>query len=105
VIEGAVGEDDRILEEAVGVDVGKEARHGKLRDGSFAGTCQDTTRWRRRLRAADGREAVESSVSGLIRHRASSVIAHHRGQAATLLFQAGVDVGVTDLLAIIPNEA
>jgi uncharacterized damage-inducible protein DinB len=30
---------------------------------------------------------------------------HHRGQATTLLFQAGVDVGVTDLNAIIPNEA
>lgn len=30
---------------------------------------------------------------------------HHRGQASTLLFQAGVDVGVTDLNALIPNEA
>jgi uncharacterized damage-inducible protein DinB len=30
---------------------------------------------------------------------------HHRGQASTLLFQAGQDVGVTDLLAIIPNES
>lgn len=30
---------------------------------------------------------------------------HHRGQATTLLFQAGVDIGVTDLLAIIPSEA
>lgn len=29
---------------------------------------------------------------------------HHRGQASTLLFQAGVDVGVTDLLAIIPRS-
>lgn len=29
---------------------------------------------------------------------------HHRGQASALLFQAGVDVGVTDLLALIPNE-
>jgi uncharacterized damage-inducible protein DinB len=28
---------------------------------------------------------------------------HHRGQASTLLFQAGVDVGVTDLLALIPR--
>lgn len=28
---------------------------------------------------------------------------HHRGQASTLLFQAGVDVGVTDLLAVIPS--
>lgn len=30
---------------------------------------------------------------------------HHRGQATTLLTQAGVDPGVTDLLAILPREA
>jgi len=30
---------------------------------------------------------------------------HHRGQAGTLLFQAGQDVGITDLLALIPDEA
>ncbi|PSB02070.1 DinB family protein [Merismopedia glauca] len=30
---------------------------------------------------------------------------HHRGQVTTLLSQAGVDVGVTDLLVIIPNFA
>lgn len=29
---------------------------------------------------------------------------HHRGQATTLLFQAGQDIGVTDLIALIPNE-
>ena len=29
---------------------------------------------------------------------------HHRGQATTLLMQAGVDVGETDLLAMIPNS-
>ena len=29
---------------------------------------------------------------------------HHRGQASTLLFQAGVDVGTTDLLALIPRS-
>ncbi len=28
---------------------------------------------------------------------------HHRGQATTLLTQAGVDVGLTDLLVVIPN--
>jgi uncharacterized damage-inducible protein DinB len=28
---------------------------------------------------------------------------HHRGQATTLLNQAGVDVGVTDLIALIPQ--
>lgn len=29
---------------------------------------------------------------------------HHRGQASTLLFQAGQDVGVTDLLVLIPDD-
>lgn len=29
---------------------------------------------------------------------------HHRGQATTLLSQAGRDMGVTDLLMLIPNE-
>lgn len=28
---------------------------------------------------------------------------HHRGQVSTLLFQSGADVGVTDLLALIPS--
>ncbi len=30
---------------------------------------------------------------------------HHRGQVTTLLSQAGVDVGVTDLLMLIPDES
>ncbi|QNI03373.1 DinB family protein [Halomonas sp. SH5A2] len=30
---------------------------------------------------------------------------HHRGQVSTLLSQAGLDIGVTDLLALIPDEA
>lgn len=30
---------------------------------------------------------------------------HHRGQASTLLFQAGVDVGVTDLLVLMPDAS
>lgn len=29
---------------------------------------------------------------------------HHRGQVSTLLSQAGVDIGVTDLLAQVPEE-
>lgn len=28
---------------------------------------------------------------------------HHRGQLSTLLLQAGVDIGVTDLLVLLPN--
>jgi uncharacterized damage-inducible protein DinB len=30
---------------------------------------------------------------------------HHRGQASTLLSQAGIDIGVTDLLMLIPDHA
>lgn len=30
---------------------------------------------------------------------------HHRGQVSTLLSQAGVDIGITDLLALLPDEA
>jgi len=30
---------------------------------------------------------------------------HHRGQVSTLLSQAGIDIGDTDLLALIPDEA
>lgn len=30
---------------------------------------------------------------------------HHRGQASTLLTQAGIDIGVTDLLEIVPDAA
>lgn len=30
---------------------------------------------------------------------------HHRGQASTLLSQAGIDIGVTDLLLLIPDVA
>lgn len=40
-----------------------------------------------------------SLVMNLFNHQT-----HHRGQATTLLFQAGVDIGVTDLLAIMPNK-
>ncbi len=45
----------------------------------------------------------QKRFSGLVTHFFNHQT-HHRGQATTLLFQAGQDVGVTDLLALIPNE-
>jgi uncharacterized damage-inducible protein DinB len=42
------------------------------------------------------------SFSALLQHFFNHQT-HHRGQASTLLFQSGVDVGVTDLLAVIPR--
>ena len=42
---------------------------------------------------------------GLLLHHFFNHETHHRGQASTLLFQAGIDIGVTDFIAHIPGEA
>lgn len=49
-------------------------------------------------------EDQSKSFAALVQHFFNHQT-HHRGQASTLLSQAGVDVGVTDLLAVIPNDA
>jgi len=40
---------------------------------------------------------------GLLLHHFFNHQTHHRGQISTLFSQVGVDIGVTDLLQIIPN--
>ncbi|MGR4877648.1 DinB family protein [Pseudoxanthomonas sp. LARHCG66] len=47
--------------------------------------------------------AFTRSAEGLLTHLFNHQT-HHRGQVTTLLSQAGVDVGVTDLLALVPEE-
>ena len=47
--------------------------------------------------------AAKKRFSSLVMHFFNHQT-HHRGQLSTLLFQAGVDIGVTDLLALIPDE-
>lgn len=47
--------------------------------------------------------AARKNFFGLLMHFFNHQT-HHRGQATTLLTQAGVDVGVTDLAPLIPNE-
>lgn len=51
-------------------------------------------------------KGVESSryYSSLIVHFFNHQT-HHRGQVSTLFSQAGIDIGVTDLLELIPNES
>ncbi|WP_370676437.1 DinB family protein [Pleomorphomonas sp. PLEO] len=52
-------------------------------------------------RRADGtphRKVLSSVLSHIFNHQT-----HHRGQVTTLLTQAGIDVGVTDLLALVPD--
>jgi uncharacterized damage-inducible protein DinB len=48
--------------------------------------------------------AFVRSVEGLLTHLFNHQT-HHRGQVTTLLSQAGVDVGVTDLLMLVPDES
>jgi uncharacterized damage-inducible protein DinB len=46
--------------------------------------------------------SARKSFAGLLVHFFNHQT-HHRGQATTLLSQAGVDVGVTDFLALLPD--
>jgi uncharacterized damage-inducible protein DinB len=51
------------------------------------------------MKGVPQRKRFGSLVLNLFNHQT-----HHRGQATTLLAQASLDVGVTDLLALIPDE-
>ncbi len=47
-------------------------------------------------------ESLTKNFGNLLQHLFNHQT-HHRGQASTLLFQAGVDIGITDLLVCIPD--
>jgi len=57
------------------------------------------------LRYGNTSGAKQAKNLGLLLQHFFNHQTHHRGQASTLLFQFGVDVGVTDLNALIPSEA
>lgn len=56
------------------------------------------------------RELHYASMKGIEAHMGDVIMhffnhqTHHRGQATTLLSQAGEEVGITDLIALIPNQ-
>ena len=56
------------------------------------------------LRYSNTAGKSQAKTFGLVLQHFFNHQTHHRGQATTLLFQAGIDVGVTDLNALIPNE-
>ncbi|HEY5782443.1 MAG TPA: DinB family protein [Lysobacter sp.] len=49
-------------------------------------------------------EEADKDFFGLVMHFFNHQT-HHRGQVTTLLSQAGIDVGVTDLLALVPSRS
>jgi uncharacterized damage-inducible protein DinB len=74
---------------------------------------QTIRRWAADLTADDVDQVLSyANMKGVVsRKRYASLImhmfnhqTHHRGQATTLLSQSGIDIGVTDLLMLIPNE-
>lgn len=68
--------------------------------GSLSAADLDTTLSYRNMKGVAGRRLFSGVLLHFFNHQA-----HHRGQATTLLTQAGQDVGITDLLMLVPNEA
>lgn len=55
------------------------------------------------LRYTNSRGLQQKHFGGVVQHFFNHQT-HHRGQLSTLLSQAGVDIGITDLLNLIPNQ-
>lgn len=55
------------------------------------------------LKYTDTKNNPYSKNFGLLIQHFFNHQTHHRGQVSTLLFQQGIDIGVTDLLKIIPD--
>jgi len=95
------------LDQLLFTDIQSLSEHRKWLDGVI-------TRWARSTKESDLDHALNyTNMKGVAADRNFfSLImhffnhqTHHRGQATTLLSQAGVDVGDTDLLILIPNES
>jgi uncharacterized damage-inducible protein DinB len=88
-------------------DFGELSRHRKMLDAVISS-------WANCVTDADLNQVLQyANTKGVVfARRFFSLVmhffnhqTHHRGQATTMLSQAGVDVGITDLLALIQNEA
>lgn len=67
-------------------------------------TCEATDElYGRPLRYVNSVGESHSKLSGLVLRHVFNHQTHHRGQITTLFSQLGIDVGVTDLSALIPE--
>jgi uncharacterized damage-inducible protein DinB len=94
------------LDQILFVDFGELSRHRKMLDAVISS-------WANCVTDADLNQVLQyANTKGVVfARRFFSLVmhffnhqTHHRGQATTMLSQAGVDVGITDLLAMIQNE-
>jgi uncharacterized damage-inducible protein DinB len=97
----------RALSTLIATDLAQLWQHRQLLDNVIE-------QWVAEISAADLRHVLHyANMRGDIFERPLNALmmhffnhqTHHRGQASTLLFQAGQDIGVTDLLTLIPNES
>lgn len=68
---------------------------GKLSDSDLGSVLSYTS-----TKGVPSSKRFSSLVTHFFNHQT-----HHRGQASTLLSQAGLEIGITDLLVLIPEEA
>ncbi|MGZ8983466.1 MAG: DinB family protein [Methylotenera sp.] len=94
------------LDQLLFTDIGELFTHRKMLDEiikqwAMALTEQDLSHALRytNMKGVVAKKSFYSLVMHFFNHQT-----HHRGQATALLSQAGVNVGVTDLLALIPEE-
>lgn len=95
------------LDQVIYVELGALAAHRRMLDGIIKGWAEVLTDgdFDRVLHYANTRgKEFDRRLGSLVQHFFNHQT-HHRGQATTLLVQMGQDVGVTDLLALIPTEA
>ena len=94
------------LDQILFADIRSLAAHRKMLDDVI-------TRWAASVTDADLDQVLHyANTKGVVSDRSFFSLlmhffnhqTHHRGQATTRLSQAGIDVGVTDLLAHIPNQ-
>ena len=86
---------ERLLEQRQLLDAVITSWVGELREEHL-----DQTLHYSRMNGEHHAKRFGSVISHFFNHQT-----HHRGQASTLLFQAGVDIGSTDLLVLIPDAA
>jgi uncharacterized damage-inducible protein DinB len=95
----------RSLDEILFCDLGELSAHRTMLDAAIERWVRDLTDadLSSTLRYYNSKGAQNKRLSGLVLHFFNHQT-HHRGQVTTLLSQFGKDVGVTDLLALLPNE-
>ncbi len=94
------------LDQVLFADLGELLKRRQMLDGIIKQWAAELTQQDlsqvlsyRNMKGVAAKKNLASILAHFFNHQT-----HHRGQASTLLAQAGVDLGVTDLLALVPDQ-